>query len=112
MKGHSMLTIEQLRSFGDVYSCRVDGWPRLAEFLHRASVALDGTNETFLPSQYDGARDGLEFATTLRRTGVMALMALVPDSHAMQQTLRPGPLSENSLERGWSLEPLGDEVTR
>ena len=40
-----------------------------------------------------------EFATTLDRGGVLALLHRVPDSHVMRETLRACPLAENSLER-------------
>lgn len=71
--------------------CQLDV-DRLRELLPR------GSELKVVP--YDLAPDvKVEMTTGMSMGEVSQLMAALPDGHVMLETLREGPLSENSLER-------------
>lgn len=83
------------------YSCRAELYDdalhflalmydeQVPHFLTRVERECDAWMPTF----------SMEFRTTLDLESLLRLLDRVPDAHVMQETLRPVPLAENSLER-------------
>lgn len=85
-----------------IYSFRAECLVDVERFLSKANelsikLTKDNQDEVFPDIE-------IEFESDTDIEGIRNVLRQVVDGHVMIQTLRPVPLSENSLERDWDLE--------
>jgi len=86
------------------YSCRAECRADIDAFLESAGPLV--TDVIIEPSTW--APDcTLEFRSAAHPSQLLDLLESIPDTHVMVETLRPVPLSDNTLERTYAGSHIG-----
>lgn len=85
----------------NIYSLRAECMAD-ADMLRKLVSSACATSKLSMKADPDGLPDQeVEIRTELTFNDLLALIRAIPDGHVMQQTLKPVPLAENSLDRDY-----------